>query len=89
MILPQAVSANASTGGGYNAIYTIVGPRTVQLAVKLLCLNMVRCGARISFGRCSASPLSDGRGVVMLRTGFPALRSPFAVAQEFGKRVRV
>jgi hypothetical protein len=36
MIPPQAVSGNASTGGGYNAIYTIVGPRTVQLAVKLL-----------------------------------------------------
>jgi len=88
MILPQAVSANASTGGGYNAIYTIRASHCTTSGETAV-LNMVRCSARISFGRCSASPLSDGRGVVMLRTGFPALRSPFAVAQEFGKRVRV
>jgi hypothetical protein len=29
-------SGNASTGGGYNSLYTMGGPRAVQLAVKLL-----------------------------------------------------
>jgi hypothetical protein len=29
-------SGNASTGGGYNSLYTMGGPRAIQLAVKLL-----------------------------------------------------
>src|SRR5215813_3772309 len=29
-------SGNASTGGGYNSLYTMGGPRAVQLAIKLL-----------------------------------------------------
>jgi hypothetical protein len=29
-------SANPATGGGYNSLYTMGGPRTGQLAVKLL-----------------------------------------------------
>jgi hypothetical protein len=29
-------SGNSATGGGYNSLYTMGGPRTGQLAVKLL-----------------------------------------------------
>lgn len=29
-------SGNASTGGGYNSLYTMGGPRAVQLAIKIL-----------------------------------------------------
>jgi hypothetical protein len=36
MMNASFASGNASTGGDYNALYTMGGPRTVQLAVKLL-----------------------------------------------------
>jgi len=29
-------SGNASTGGGYNSLYTMGGPRAIQLALKLV-----------------------------------------------------